>query len=127
MTGPASPPDPRPRVVTGPGGARVAGWRCSACRYPVALPGPWCPRCRAELVAEEFGPGGVVWSATVLRVPLPDRRPPTALAYVDLDDGPRVLAHVGGSSERRLSAGTRVRGIGLGPQGDLLVEAEVRS
>lgn len=115
-------PDPRPRIEVDADGAHVAGWRCAACRYPVALSGPWCPRCRGELVAARFGPGGAVWSATVLRVPLPGRTPPTALAYVDLDDGPRVLAHVAGQGDGpRLVAGTRVRAVAVGELGDLVV------
>ena len=40
-----------------------------------------------------FGPGGTVWSSTVVRIPVAGREPPVALAYVDLDDGPRVLVH----------------------------------
>lgn len=101
-------PEPRPRVVAGDP-PRVAGWRCADCALPVALPGPWCPRCRGELRETAFGPDGTVWSATVLRVPLPGRKPPTALVYVDLDDGPRILGHVTGDAERRLCVGDRVR------------------
>ena len=46
-----------------------------------------------------FGPGGTVFSSTVLRIPVPGRTPPFTLAYVDVDDGPRILAHVGGLDE----------------------------
>jgi len=35
-----------------------------------------------------------VFSSTVLHIPVPERPPPTCLAYVDVDDGPRILAHV---------------------------------
>jgi uncharacterized OB-fold protein len=92
---PLSPlPDPRPAVVLDEDGtARVAGWRCESCAYPVAVPAPWCPRCQEELATARFGPGGTVWASTVLRVPLPGRVPPWGLVYVDLDDGPRVLGH----------------------------------
>jgi uncharacterized OB-fold protein len=42
-------------------------------------------------------------------VPLPGREAPYALAYVDLDHGPRVLGHVAGPGEpNRLKAGTPV-------------------
>lgn len=116
-------PDPRPRIDDSSGSAQVSGWRCVQCRTPLALPGPWCPRCRGELVEENFGPGGTVWSATVLRVPLPDRPPPTALAYVDLDFGPRVLGHVDGAADERWHAGTRVLAVGVSEQGDLLFAA----
>jgi uncharacterized protein len=86
--------DPRPDVVQGPEGARLLGQRCPACGYVAAVRRPWCPECRAALEAAEFGPRGVVWSSTVVRIPVPGRTPPYTLAYVDLKDGPRVLAHV---------------------------------
>jgi uncharacterized OB-fold protein len=66
----------------------------------------------------------VVWSATVLRVPLPGREPPIALAYVDLDGGPRVLGHIRTRCEHRLTAGTKVRGVGLSSDGDLTFEVQ---
>lgn len=117
-------PDPRPRVAVTPDGLRLEGWRCTSCARPFALESPWCPHCRGRLAPATFGPEGVVWSATVLRVPLPGRTPPTALAYVDLVDGPRVLVHVRGPAhDERLPVGRPVRGVGLTAEGDLMVEA----
>ena len=99
--------DPRPRIVVAPdGAAHVAGVRCQACAEPVAYPWPACPECGGPVVAAEFGPDGVVWSATVVRIPVADRTPPYALAYVDLDDGPRVLAHL---DDVAPAVGARVR------------------
>jgi len=99
--------DPRPRIVVAPDGTgRVAGVRCQACAEPVAYPWPACPECGGPVVAAEFGPDGVVWSATVVRIPVADRTPPYALAYVDLDDGPRVLAHL---DDVAPAVGARVR------------------
>jgi len=46
------------------------------------------------------------------------------MAYVDLDDGPRVLAHVAGPPER-LAVGARVTLRAQGSEGDVIVE-EVR-
>jgi hypothetical protein len=43
----------------------------------------------------------------MVHVALPGRTPPYVLAYVNLDDGPRVLAHVTGVSQR-LAVGARV-------------------
>lgn len=40
-----------------------------------------------------------MFSSTVLRIPVPGRTPPFTLAYVDVDDGPRILAHVDGPDE----------------------------
>ena len=47
------------------------------------------------------------------------------MAYVDLDDGPRVLATVAGS-DGRLGVGRRVRLVGVNDYGDILVEPEPR-
>jgi len=69
---------------------------------------------------EAFGPGGTVWSVTTIRIPVPGRTPPYSLAYIDLDDGPRVLAHVGGGGP--VGIGRRVQLVGLGGDGDIEVE-----
>lgn len=118
--------DPRPRVGEGPDGRpRVVGARCRACGEVAAFAWPRCPACRGELEPASFGPDGTVWSSTVVRIPVPGRAPPYALVYVDLDDGPRILAHVGAGPRQAESAvpiGTRVR---LGPptaDGDVQVE-----
>jgi uncharacterized protein len=68
---------------------------------------PRCSRCFAAVEADRFGPTGTVWSSTVVRIAVPGRTPPYTLAYVDLDNGPRVLAEVLGTTER-VDVGTRV-------------------
>ena len=113
-------PDPRPRVVETDGANRISGSRCTECGYPVASVLERCPLCAASCERAEFGPGATVFAATVLRVPVPGRTPPYALAYVDLDDGPRILAHVEGT-EAALVPGDRVVVIGLTAEGDPLV------
>jgi uncharacterized OB-fold protein len=112
--------DPRPRVVPRGGSAVVAGVRCTACGHPVAFVRPRCPACRGPVEPADFGPAGTAWSATVVRIPVPGREPPYALAYLDLDDGPRVLAHVPGA--RLLPVGTRLRLVPSGADGDLRAE-----
>lgn len=82
---------------------------------------PVCPVCADAPVETMFGPEGVVWSSTVVRVPVPGRTPPYSMAYVDLDDGPRVLAHVHGTTDR-VNVGSRVRLLGQSPEGDVVVE-----
>ena len=67
-----------------------------------------------------FGPKGTVFSSTVLRIPLPGRTPPFTLAYVDVDDGPRILAHVDGSDEAPVP-GSRVALSGWNEHGDPVV------
>jgi len=67
-----------------------------------------------------FGPGATVFSSTVLRIPVPDRTPPFTLAYVDVDDGPRILAHVDGPDEV-LVPGSEVVLSGWSEHGDPVV------
>lgn len=106
--------DSRPTLVNG----LVAGVRCISCRYSSPQGGqPWCPVCYAELKPDSFGPGGTIWSSTVVGIPVGTREAPFALAYVDLDDGPRVLVHL--SEAATLPIDTRVTIIGT-DQGDLV-------
>ncbi|MTV26388.1 hypothetical protein FTX61_13325 [Nitriliruptoraceae bacterium ZYF776] len=117
------PPDPRPRTETGSDGAVLVGQRCAGCGTVNATARARCPDCRGELHPARFGPGGRVWSATVVRIPVPGRQPPYAVAYVDLDDGPRVLAHVT-NVEDAPTPGTRVRLTTSNDHGDVVVEVD---
>jgi uncharacterized OB-fold protein len=110
--------DPRPVFADG----AVLGMRCTACRYPVAQREiPWCPVCGGALADERFTAAGTVWSSTVVAIPVGERRPPFGLAYLDLDDGPRLLVHLAEPSV--LSPGTRVTITGA-EHGDLVAGAE---
>ncbi len=114
----ASGRDPRPDAT--PEGLR--GGRCAACGYPMLYCPPLCPACGASSVERaEFGPDGTVWSSTVLRVRVADRKPPAVLAYVDFDEGPRALVHVAGTDDEALLPGARVRLLGRDDRGDPLV------
>jgi uncharacterized protein len=106
--------DPRPVFDDG----AVHGVRCTACRYPAAQQGiPWCPVCYAAVEADRFAATGTVWSSTVVAIPVGERRPPFGLAYLDLDDGPRVLVHL--VEPEVLRAGTRLQVTGT-DRGDLV-------
>jgi uncharacterized protein len=95
----------------------ILGARCTACRYPAAQRGiPWCPVCYAAVEDARFAPTGVAWSSTVVAIPVGTRRPPFGLAYLDLDDGPRVLVHL--AEPAVLPFGTRLRVTGT-DDGDL--------
>jgi uncharacterized protein len=106
-------PDPRPQVAETDGVVTLPASTCTECGYAVAGTLAACPRCGGETVASEAGPGGRVWASTVVRIPVPGRTPPYGLAYVDLDDGPRVLAHFPGDAA--LAVGSTVV---LAPQSD---------
>lgn len=74
---------------------RVHGLRCVLCRTPSAQRDlPWCPICRGPMDAASFSPSGSMWASTTVAIPVGVRQPPFALGYIDLDDGPRVLAHL---------------------------------
>lgn len=118
---PSPPADPRPQVVESISNVwQVAGWRCSDCGHPQAVAAPVCLACGGSNAQERFGPQGSVWASTVVRIPAGTRQPPYGLAYIDLDDGPRVLAHTLG--DERLPVGTGVTLVAPTPEGDLRVE-----
>ncbi len=75
------------------GTVTVVGVRCLACGHPVAYRPPACPACGAAVAEATFGPSGIVWSHTRVRIQVGKRVPPYDLVYVDLQDGPRILAH----------------------------------
>jgi uncharacterized protein len=109
-------PDPRPQTIADSDGVlRIAGSRCTSCRHPMLVHPPRCSRCLSPVAIDRFGPTGTVWSSTVVRIAVPGRTPPYTLAYVDLTDGPRVLAEVLGATER-IEVGTSVT---LGEQSDI--------
>ena len=101
--------DPRPAVVEDGGRHLIAGARCVACGHALARAVPRCSRCRGPVEPKRFGPDGVIWATTVVHIPAePGGEAPYALAYVDLDAGPRVLLRLetGGA---RATIGDRVR------------------
>lgn len=106
--------DPRPEIVEG----SVRGWTCGICGYATAVTTPRCPECRGPLSSRFYDGVGVVWSSTLVRIPVGERTPPYALAYVDLDGGPRILAHVAGESSDPVRIGTRVTVCGITACGD---------
>lgn len=73
--------------------------------------GPYrrCPDCGGDLAAAQFAGTGTIWSATVVRIDLPGHPAPRVLAYVDLDDGPRILAHVDATEPQTPPVGSHVQ------------------
>ena len=103
-------------------GDAVLGSRCTACRYPTAQQHlPWCPVCYSTTEPARFARTGTTWSSTVVAIPVGTHRPPFGLAYIDLDDGPRVLVHL--AEPAVLALGTRVEITGT-DDGDLVATAE---
>ncbi len=97
----------------------VSGSRCTSCGRGAAPPTPRCPWCGSRSEAVSFAPRGRIWSSSVIHIDVGTRKPPYGVAYVDLDDGPRVLTLLGRPA--RLSNGTRVE---LRPTADSAAWAE---
>lgn len=114
-------PDPRPTIRDDAEAPTLDGSTCRSCGLHTLSTAERCPDCRGELNATSFGPHGLVWSSTVVRVPVPGRTPPYPMSYVDLVDGPRVLCHLTGPAEAA-PVGAAVRLCGATPEGDLMAE-----
>lgn len=113
--------DPRPQPrVTPDGAVQVAGWRCTECAYPVTQLVLRCPLCRAAVAEELFASEGTVFASTRMHVGVPGHPPPYDVAYVVLDEGPRVLVH--SSGEAPLAPGSRARLVAVSDRGDLVAE-----
>lgn len=115
MSKPLVPADPRPTVD----GQHISGVQCEECGRASAFVDARCRRCQGAVRAAQFGLGGTVWASTTVHLTVDHREPPFTVAYVDLDNGPRVLALVSG--EQSVPPHTRVNLVGE-VQGDLLVE-----
>ncbi|MGW4066608.1 Zn-ribbon domain-containing OB-fold protein [Nocardia grenadensis] len=105
---------------TGDGTWAIAGARCRNCGRAVAYQWSRCPGCGGPPAPERFAGAGTVWSHTVVHIAVGTHVPPYTLAYVDLDNGPRILAHVDGEPVR---VGSSVRLIGPSDEGDVRVRA----
>ena len=122
---PPLPADPRPEFVKKGDRYLLLGGRCRSCGLASTYVPPICPCGQAgQVEPSEFGPAGTVFSSTVLHIPVPERPPPTCLAYVDVDDGPRILAHVHLGAGPQPMPGDRVSLDGKNALGDLLVKPD---
>lgn len=86
--------DPRPFIGTD---EQLAGSRCPSCRRVVAPALPRCPRCSDRMEPSSVDPVGTVWSSTVVWTNEHGDAPAIVLSYVDITDGPRVLARCQGT------------------------------
>jgi hypothetical protein len=116
--------DMRPRFVESESRWLLHAAECDNCHYRSIARGPWCPVCHGEQRDVTFGPGGTVWAATIVRVPVGGYPPPRALAYIDIDDGPRVICEVEAVTETALEVGTRVVLRGPSDQGNPMVRLD---
>lgn len=85
--------------------------RCDACDLVVWFPRSHCPGCAATgLPTFRASGNGVVYSHTVIRKVGNDYRGavPFVVAYVELDEGPRVMTNIVGCEPEEVTVGMRV-------------------
>jgi uncharacterized OB-fold protein len=110
--------DPRPVIVEQGRRHVLLGGRCASCGHALARRTPRCPWCRSAVEHTAFGPDGAIWAVTVVHVAAGDRDVPYTLAYLDLDDGPRLLVHL----DRAAAVGERARLVAPTSDGDPAAE-----
>jgi uncharacterized protein len=85
--------------------------RCTSCGETFWYPRAFCPRCHSsDLSWEPAGGGGSIYSFTVVeRGHGPWREAvPYVVAYVELDEGPRLMTNIIDADSVSLSIGRRV-------------------
>jgi uncharacterized OB-fold protein len=85
--------------------------RCTACGDAFWYPRTFCPFCHStELSWEPASGGGTIYSFTVVERGMGpwEAVVPYVVAYVQLDEGPRLLTNIVDSEPAELSVGQRV-------------------
>lgn len=94
--------------------------RCVQCGYLIWYPRRFCPACAStDVTWEEVSGRGTVYSFTVMRRgagPYADAAP-YVIAYVELEEGPRVLTNVVGVQPDQVEVGQAVQVV-FDPAGD---------
>jgi uncharacterized OB-fold protein len=86
--------------------------RCDRCNEFIWYPRRFCPFCGSREVSwHEVSGRGTIYSVTVMRAGQGPYRDvvPYALAYVELDEGPRMLTNIVGADPGTLTCGQAVR------------------
>lgn len=87
---------------------------CDACGHPVWYPRGWCPVCGSGSVTwTEMSGRGAVYAVTVIRKGMGPwaAATPYVVAYVELDEGPRILANVVTDDPAAVGIGTAVQAV----------------
>jgi uncharacterized OB-fold protein len=85
--------------------------RCDSCGNVIWYPRPFCPTCGSTDVSwfESTGRGAVYTYTVVRKTSAPfDAAAPYVVAFVELDDGPRVLTNIIGCDPESVRIGQRV-------------------
>jgi len=87
---------------------------CDACGHHIWYPRSWCPVCQGESVSWTTVSGrGEVYARTTLHKAMGPwgAAAPFVVAYVELDEGPRVLTNVVTDDPAAVEIGTRVEAV----------------
>jgi uncharacterized protein len=87
---------------------------CDACGHHIWYPRSWCPVCGAlDATWTELSGGGTVYACTILRKAMGPWREaaPFVVAYVELDEGPRILTNVLADDPATIRVGDPVRAV----------------
>ena len=85
--------------------------RCEACEFVIWYPRRFCPQCHSTDVQwTESAGSGIIYSYTICRRGTGAYRDcvPYVLAYVELDEGPRVLTNIVDTDPDTIRVGQRV-------------------
>lgn len=90
--------------------------RCDACGHHIWYPRSWCPVCGSDAVTwVELSGRGTVYACTVLHKAMGPwaEAAPFVVAYVELDEGPRMLTNVVSDDPTQVRVGDAVQAIFL--------------
>jgi uncharacterized OB-fold protein len=112
---PAAPPPYNPEAEpfwTAAADGRLVLPRCDACQQLIWYPRSWCPICGHDDVTwTELSGDGTVYAVTVLHKSMGPwgAAAPYAVAYVELAEGPRLLANIVTDDPLAVTVGDPVR------------------
>jgi uncharacterized protein len=114
-------PVPEPVIDTDTAGyfaaareGRLMIGRCNSCAAPIWYPRPMCPECHSfdTGLEEASGRGRIYTFAVIRRAAAPyNNLPPFVLAYVELEEGPRVMTNVVDCDPDSLEIGQEVAAV----------------
>lgn len=99
---------------------RLALPRCESCAQLIWYPRRFCPACGGTAISwEEMSGNGSIYTFTIVRRGQGPYKEvaPYVLAYVELDEGPRILTNVVTDDVEAVRCGQRVR-VRFDPAGD---------
>ncbi|MFZ6005098.1 MAG: Zn-ribbon domain-containing OB-fold protein [Actinomycetota bacterium] len=112
---PAAPPPYNPEAEpfwTAAAEGRLVLPRCDACGHHIWYPRDWCPVCgHGSVTWTELSGDATVYAVTVLHKAMGpwSAAAPFAVAYVELAEGPRILANIVTTHAQQVHIGDQVR------------------